>query len=185
MSVRYRFTVEIYGFRNSLCTCLACDAHDGWMGRELIAQQKDERQDNHDRRQLHISTRAIYFACWPVNGICERAAQHRLCFDHHHSSDQTLHVLGVRHMMRMRIPSVIDLIKVNLQPLIELQRPCVLSGDTRFHTNTAVLFFFVVKTEKMPVLVPDLKQTQVWIAFSVVNATTKEASSYQKRQFQE
>ena len=28
MSVRYGFTVEIYGFRHSLHTCLARDAHD-------------------------------------------------------------------------------------------------------------------------------------------------------------
>ena len=90
--------------------------------RQLIAQQKDERQDNHDRRRLCVSTQAIYFACWPVNGIGRHAAQHRPCFDYHHSSDQTLHALGVRHMMRMRIPSIIALIKVNLQPLINLQR---------------------------------------------------------------
>ena len=29
MSVRYGFTVEIYGFRHSLHTCLAHDAHEG------------------------------------------------------------------------------------------------------------------------------------------------------------
>ena len=28
MSDRYGFTVEMYGFRHSLCTCLARDAHD-------------------------------------------------------------------------------------------------------------------------------------------------------------
>ena len=60
MSVRYRFTVEIYGFTHSLCTPLACDAHDAitvevedsrtevdtrtspeiW---KMAAQQRDER----------------------------------------------------------------------------------------------------------------------------------------------
>ena len=44
MSVRYRFTVEIYGFRHSLRTCLAHAAHDA------IAIEI-EFEDSEDRRQ--------------------------------------------------------------------------------------------------------------------------------------
>ena len=65
MSVRYGFTVEIYGFRHSLRSCLARAAHDAiameievedseervqMYGRRLTAQQKDERQDNSDKK---------------------------------------------------------------------------------------------------------------------------------------
>ena len=47
--------------------------------RWLTAQQKDERQANHDRRRLHISTRAIYFD----RRMCSTASS-QLCFDHCH-----------------------------------------------------------------------------------------------------
>ena len=57
---------------------------------------------------FRISTRAIYFARWPVNGIGGGAARCRLdrALTMAISSDQTFHVLSVRHMMRMRIPSI-------------------------------------------------------------------------------
>ena len=79
-------------------------------GRRLTAQQKDERrQDNGDRKKLahqHVSEllRSL---------TCERDRQ-RTTWRRLHStlsfaisSDQTFHMLGVRHMMRMRIPSII------------------------------------------------------------------------------
>ena len=73
MSVRNRFTIEIYGFTHSLHTFVAHAAHDAIArnvgqglrgqkstpeqvqghGRRLTAQQKDERrQNNGDRRRL-------------------------------------------------------------------------------------------------------------------------------------
>ena len=68
MSVRYGFTVKMYGFRHSLRTCLAHAAHDAiameievedseeqvqMYGRRLTAQQRDERrQDNGDKKRL-------------------------------------------------------------------------------------------------------------------------------------
>ena len=52
MSVRYGFTVEIYGFRHSLHTCLAHDAHKGqqrWMsGQNMI------KYDIHKKKTLTL-----------------------------------------------------------------------------------------------------------------------------------
>ena len=94
---------------------------------------KDKIQDNDTKNHLHISTRAIYFVRWPMNGIGGR--QHARCrltstSSFAISSDWTFHMLHVivscpdyfspffwrarkmrsgdetihvRHMMRMRI----------------------------------------------------------------------------------
>ena len=40
-------------------------------GRQLTAWQKDERQDNDDKNDLHVTTQAIYFAHWLVDGWVE------------------------------------------------------------------------------------------------------------------
>ena len=45
------------------------------------------------------------------------------------------------------------------------------------YTNSCTVF--IGGTERMPVLVSDLKPIPVWIVFSVVGATSKEALSYQ------
>ena len=58
---------------------------------------------------LRVSTWTIYFAHWPVNGIGGGAARRRL--DRASTIailfDQTFHMLGVRHMICMHIPSSI------------------------------------------------------------------------------
>ena len=56
------------------------------------------------RNDLCVSTRAIYFAHWPMNGI--GGGQHSVVSTALWASPfRTFHVLGVRHMMRMCIPS--------------------------------------------------------------------------------
>ena len=74
------------------------------------------------RNDLHVTTRVIYYACWPVNGIAPEwftsladpwtgLAENNTASSwqpfklHHFMSDRTFHVLRVRHMMRMGIPS--------------------------------------------------------------------------------
>ena len=54
---------------------------------------------------LHFSTQAIYFARWPMNGI--GGGQHAVVSTVLRALPfWTFHVLGVRHTMRMRIPSI-------------------------------------------------------------------------------
>ena len=65
---------------------------------------KDKIQDNDTKNHLHISTRAIYFVRWPMNGIGGRQ-QGVVSTVLWASPALTFHVLGVRHMVRMRIPS--------------------------------------------------------------------------------
>ena len=88
MSVRNRFTIEMYGFVHNLRTFLAHAAIamevEDWEDRRrqqvrewlqryrgwLNAQQIDERrQDNGD---LHIRIWTIYFSCWSVNKMSGR-----------------------------------------------------------------------------------------------------------------
>ena len=52
MYVRYGFMVEIYGFRHSLRTCLACAAHDA------IAMEI-EVEDSEDRRRRQNESRCM------------------------------------------------------------------------------------------------------------------------------
>ena len=53
----------------------------------------------------HVSTQAIYFARWPVNGIGR--GQHGVVSTVLRALPfRTSYVFGVRHMMRMRIPSI-------------------------------------------------------------------------------
>ena len=87
----------------------------GWgRGLEDRRRRQNESRDMHERWQvtvtrnnLHVSTRAINFARWPVNGI--GGGQHGIVstalLTFAISPVQTFQVLGVRHMMRMRIPS--------------------------------------------------------------------------------
>ena len=54
---------------------------------------------------LHFSTQEIYFAHWPMNGI--GGGQHAVVSTVLRALPfQTFHVLGVRHTMHMRIPSM-------------------------------------------------------------------------------
>ena len=50
MSVRYRFTVEIYGFRHSLRTCLACAAHDTIVMEIEVEDSEDRRRRQNEPR---------------------------------------------------------------------------------------------------------------------------------------
>ena len=114
MSVRNGFMIEIYGFMHSLHTfwhvLLRMPLHDGMEikvdGRRLAAQQKDERrQDNGDKKRLachHLSNllRSLTHE-WiggGQHGIVSPAVQA--------SPFRTFHVLRVRHLICMRIPSM-------------------------------------------------------------------------------
>ena len=74
-------------------------------GRRLTAQQKDERQqDEGNKKWLARHHPNDYFARWPVNGI--GWGQHGVVSTALRASTfRTFHVLRVRHMMRMGIPS--------------------------------------------------------------------------------
>ena len=50
MSVCYGFTVEIYGFRHSLRTCLACAAHDAIAMEIKVKDSEDRRQRQNESR---------------------------------------------------------------------------------------------------------------------------------------
>ena len=50
MSVRYRFTVEIYGFRHSLRTCLARAAHDAIAMEIEVENSEDRRRRQNESR---------------------------------------------------------------------------------------------------------------------------------------
>ena len=121
MYVRYGFTIKIYGFAHSLCTSLACAAHDAIAhvgvggqkstsergqryGRRLTTQQKDERQqDNGDRRRLALHDLLCLLT---VNRIGE--GDHGVVLTALRTLRFTIfsHVLGVWHIMRMRISSI-------------------------------------------------------------------------------
>ena len=115
MSVRNGFTctIEIYGFMHSLRTFwhvpLRMPLRDGKEievgGRWLTAQQKDERrQDNGDKKRL---------ACHHPSHLLRSLIRKRIGGGQHGvvspalraSPFQTFHVLCVRHLMCMRIPS--------------------------------------------------------------------------------
>ena len=75
--------------------------------RRLTAQQKDERQDDHDRRRLAHQHPSDLLCSLTRGWDRRRRAQCRLnrVSSFAISSYRTLHVLGVRHMMHMRTPS--------------------------------------------------------------------------------
>ena len=114
MSVRKRFTIEIYGFMHSLHTFwhvpLRMPSRDGMEievdGRRLAAQQKDERrQDNSDKKRLarhHLSDLLrLLIREWIGGG------QHGVVSPPLRASPfRTFHVLRVRHLMRMHVPSM-------------------------------------------------------------------------------
>jgi len=56
------------------------------------------------RNDLYASTWVIYLATWPVNGIGQRTARHRLdsAVRFNISLDWTFYVLCVKHMMCIR-----------------------------------------------------------------------------------
>ena len=74
-------------------------------GRQLTAQQKDERQDNDDKKRL---------ACHHPSDLLRSLSRERIGGGQHSvvspalraSPFRTFHVLRVRHLMRMRIPSI-------------------------------------------------------------------------------
>ena len=61
MSVRYGFTVEIYGFRNSLRTCLARAAHDAivrWRSKPRTQRIEDDARTSPDvKKTVNCSTK--------------------------------------------------------------------------------------------------------------------------------
>ena len=79
MSVHNRFTIEICGFMHSLRTFVAHATHDAI--RMEVENSEDRKWCQNKSREmkdskimvtednLHVSTRAICFACWPMNGI--------------------------------------------------------------------------------------------------------------------
>jgi len=69
---------------------------------------------------LHVSTQAIYFPRWPADGLGRGAAQRRLdrASTIAVSSDRTFHVLVVRHMMHMRIPSTGAVLGLQIKPAV-------------------------------------------------------------------
>ena len=114
MSVRNRFTIEIYGFMHSLYTFwhlpLRMPSRDGLEievdGRQLAAQQKDKRrQDNGDTKRLachHLSDFLHSLTHEWIGG-----GQHDVVSPALRASPfRTFHVLRVRHLMRMHIPSM-------------------------------------------------------------------------------
>ena len=114
MSVRNVFTIEIYGFMHSLRTFwhvpLRMPLRDSMEievdGRRLAAQQKDERrQDNGDKKRLarhHPSNLLRSLTREWIGGGQPGVVSPVLRV----SPFQTFHVLRVRHLMRMRIPSM-------------------------------------------------------------------------------
>ena len=76
-------------------------------GRWLTAQQKDEgRQDYCDKKRLVRQHPSDLLCSLIRERDRQRTAWH--CLDSALSfADQSFHVLGVRHMMRMRIPSIL------------------------------------------------------------------------------
>ena len=114
MFVRNRFTIEIYGFMHSLRTFwhvpLRMPLRDSMEievnGTQLAAQQKDERrQDNGDKKRLarhHLSNLLHSLTREWIGG-----GQHGIISPALRDSPfQTFHVLRVRHLIRMRIPSM-------------------------------------------------------------------------------
>ena len=130
MSVSNGFTIEVYGFMHSLRTFwhmpLRKPSRNGMeievedsedrrqrqnksrcsYGRQLTAQQNDERrQDNGDRKRL---------ACHHPSDLLCSLTRERIGGGQHGvvspalraSPFRTFHVLCVRHLMRMRIPSI-------------------------------------------------------------------------------
>ena len=82
--------------------------------RRLTAQQKNERQHNRDRRRL-VHQHPSDLLCLLTRGRDrQRTARRRLdCTSTFAiSSDQTFHVLSVRHMMRVHIVCVFTGIRV-------------------------------------------------------------------------
>ena len=114
MSVRNGFLIEIYGFMHSLRTYwhvpLRMPSRNGMEievdGRRLAAQQKDEkRQDNGDKKRLarhHPSDLLRSLTREWIDG-----GQHGVISPALRASPfRTFHVLRVRHLMHMRIPSM-------------------------------------------------------------------------------
>ena len=114
MSVHNGFTIEIYGFMHSLHTFwhmpLRMPSHDGMEievdGRRLVAQQKDERrQDNSDKERLarhHLSNLLRSLTREWIGG-----GQHGIVSPALRASPfRTFHVLRVRHLICMHIPSM-------------------------------------------------------------------------------
>ena len=120
MSVRYRFTqfTNLLGMRLSWCNCARWPHWGrGLEGQKLTPEQVQRygrRLTTHQRMKdkitatgddMHVSTQVIYSARWSVNGLgvgqqgIDLTALWALPF-------WTVHVLSVRHMMRMRIPSI-------------------------------------------------------------------------------
>ena len=114
MSVRNGFTIEIYGFMHSLRTfwhvLLMMPSRDGMEievdGRRLAAEQKDERQqDNGDKKRL---------ACHNLSNLLHSLTREWIGRGQHGvvspalraSPFRTFHVLRMRHLMRMHVPSM-------------------------------------------------------------------------------
>ena len=52
MSVRYGFTIEIYGFAHSLRTSLACAAHDAITMEAKVKDLEDRRRRQNESRYI-------------------------------------------------------------------------------------------------------------------------------------
>ena len=105
--------------------------------RRLIAQQKVNKIMV-TRNDLRVSTRAIYFPRWPMNGIDGGydGGQHGVISTALRASPgRTFHVLRMRHMMRMRIPSITN---INIIFFITKVFPDTGKG-VRFSLRSAIL----------------------------------------------
>ena len=129
MSVRYGFTIEIYGFMHSLRTSLARATHDAIAVKVEDLRIEDGDSEDRSRRQnksrdiedgqllnkrmkdnkitvdLRVSTllRSLTYERdrWRTARHClDSASSFAISFD------RTFHMLGVRQMMRMHIPTV-------------------------------------------------------------------------------
>ena len=132
----------------------------GWKTTRSITMTGDD---------LRVSTQAIYFARWPVNGIgggqCGVVSTTLRA-----SPFRTFHMLGVRHMMRMRIPSNVDTGISLIQGCLALLIDSPTGLNTGMH-STRFLLAFLASVQQGTVLEH---------AFLALNRTSTHCHAYQK-----